>query len=258
MKVVILCGGKGTRLREQTEFIPKPMVPIGHRPILWHIMKIYYHQGFNEFVLPLGYKGDVIKEYFAHYKWKTSNLTMEFGKDDQITFHDSKKCETWKIHFIDTGQESLTAKRISLLKYILKDDESFMLTYGDGVADIDLKKLVEFHKKNKRLVTITGFKPMHRFGIVEQKDGVVIKFKEKPQMNDIVNCGFMIFDKEALNYFTEDNTPLETDVLPRIAKDKQVGVYLHEGSWYYMDTQRDFEELNKIWETNPVWKIWKD
>jgi len=258
MKTVILCGGLGTRLREQTEFIPKPMVTVGGKPILWHIMKIYYHQGFNEFVLPLGYKGEMIKEYFMHYKWKSSDFTLEVGKDKGVEFHNNKECENWKIHFVDTGLLTKTAKRVYLIKKFLQDEEYFMLTYGDGVADIDLKKLLEFHKKKGLLATITGFKPQQRFGLVEAKNGKVEKFKEKPQMTDMVNIGFMVFSRKALDYFTENDTMLETDVLPRIAKDGQLAVYEHTGEWNYMDTQRDWEELNKIWEQSPVWKIWKD
>ncbi|MEM3585168.1 MAG: sugar phosphate nucleotidyltransferase [Candidatus Woesearchaeota archaeon] len=258
MKVVILCGGLGTRLREQTEFIPKPLVPIGGKPILWHIMKIYYHQGFNEFVLPLGYKGELIKEYFMHYKWKSSDFTLEFGKTNEIIFHPNKECENWKIHFIDTGLLTKTAKRVYLVRKLLEEDESFMLTYGDGVADIDLKKLFEFHKQNKRMATITGFRPNNRFGLIEAENNIVKSFREKPRMTDMVNIGFMIFNKAALNYFTEEDVMLETDILPKMARDGQISVYEHKGEWYYMDTQRDWEELNKVWEQNPVWKIWKD
>ena len=258
MKVIILCGGLGTRLREQTEFIPKPMVTVGGKPILWHIMKIYYHQGFNEFVLPLGYKGEVIKEYFMHYKWKNSDFTLEVGKDKGAEFHNNKECENWKIHFIDTGLLTKTARRVHLLKKVLTDEDGFMLTYGDGVADINLKELLEFHKKKGLLATITGFKPNHRFGLVEERDGKVKKFKEKPQMSDMVNIGFMVFSKKALDYFTEEDVMLETEVLPKIAKDGKLAIYEHKGSWHYMDTQRDWEELNKIWEQKPVWKIWKD
>jgi glucose-1-phosphate cytidylyltransferase len=258
MKVIILCGGLGTRLREQTEFIPKPMVPIGTRPILWHIMKIYYHQGFNEFILPLGYKGELIKDYFVHYKWKSSDFTLEIEKDNKIEFHDSQGCENWKIHFVDTGLHTSTAKRVYLVKKLIENDPQFMLTYGDGVADINLKELMDFHKSKKAVATITGYRPQQRFGLVEEREGTVMRFKEKPQMSDLVNCGFMIFNREALKYFNDKDVMLETEVLPRIAKDGLLGVYTHQGSWHYMDTQRDYELLNKIWEEGPKWKIWND
>ncbi|MDD5111636.1 MAG: sugar phosphate nucleotidyltransferase [Candidatus Altiarchaeota archaeon] len=258
MKVVILCGGLGTRLREQTEFIPKPMIPIGNHPILWHVMKIFHHQGFNEFVLPLGYKGEMIKDYFVHYKWKSSDFTLKINKDSEMIFHDDGKCEDWVIHFIDTGLYTNTSRRVHLVKKLLEDDDRFLLTYGDGVGDINLKKLVEFHSSKGLTATITGFKPRQRFGMVEEKDGVVTRFKEKPMMSDWINSGFMVMDRKALDYFDGDNVMLETSVLPAMAKDKQLAVYPHEGCWYYMDTQRDYEELNKIWENKPGWKIWKD
>ncbi|MBU0762756.1 MAG: glucose-1-phosphate cytidylyltransferase [Candidatus Altiarchaeota archaeon] len=258
MKVVILCGGLGTRLREQTEFIPKPMVPVGNRPILWHIMKIYYHQGFNEFILPLGYKGDVIKDYFVNYKWKSSDFTLEMHKNNRMEFHDEQKCENWTIHFIDTGVHTKTAKRVQMVKKLLTQDKQFMLTYGDGVADIRLDKLLQYHDSKGLAATMSGFRPKGRFGLVEEKDGVVKRFKEKPVMDDWANCGFMVFQKKALEYFTEKDVMLETDVLPKIAKDKQLAVYPHEGSWHYMDTQRDYEELNRLWGKTPTWKTWKD
>jgi len=258
MKVIILCGGLGMRLREQTEFIPKPMVSIGNRPILWHIMEIYYHYGFDEFILPLGYKGELIKEYFVHYKWKTSDFSLEINKNKEITFHNGKECENWKIHFVDTGIYTKTARRIYLIKKLIENDENFMLTYGDGVADIDLKKLLDFHKEKNLVTTITGIKTQQRFGLIATKNGIVTRFKERPEMFDLVNGGFMVFNREALGYFTGKNVMLETDILPKIAKDEQLAVYNHEGFWYCMDTQRDYEKLNKMWKENPKWKMWKD
>jgi glucose-1-phosphate cytidylyltransferase len=257
-KVVILCGGMGTRLREQTEFIPKPMLEIGNRPILWHIMKIFYHQGFNEFVLPLGYRGDVIKDYFVNYKWKSSDFTLELQENNRLSFHDEHKCEKWKIHFVDTGIRTKTARRVHLVRRLLDKDDYFMLTYGDSVADIDLKKLTEFHREKGLTATITGFRPKQRFGIVEEKGGTVTRFKEKPDMSDWVNCGFMVFNRDGLDYFSEKDVMLETDVLPEIAKDGELALFTHQGSWHYMDTQRDFEELNRLWEDKPPWKIWED
>jgi len=254
IKVIILCGGLGTRLREQTEFIPKPMIMIGNRPMLWHIMKIYYHQGFREFILPLGYKGDMIKEYFINYRWKTRDLMI----DDEKIIYNGAPSEKWKIHFVDTGINTLTARRVYLVKHLIKDDEQFMLTYGDGVADIDLNGLLAIHKEKGKLATVSGSRPFHRFGIINEKDNIITHFSEKPQMKDWVNAGFMVFDNKALDYFTESNTMFETDVMPRLARDNQVSVYFHNGSWYFMDTQRDCEIINEEWEKDPVWKVWKD
>ncbi|MBD3387525.1 MAG: glucose-1-phosphate cytidylyltransferase [Candidatus Altiarchaeales archaeon] len=256
MKVVILCGGFGTRLREQTEFMPKPMVSVGGKPILWHIMKIYYHQGFTEFILPLGYKGEIIKEYFVHYRWMSQDFTLEYTEENRIEFHDERNLENWKIHFVDTGVRTLTGKRVNLIKHLLEEDDCFMLTYGDGVADIDLKELLEYHKKMGCAATITGFRPKQRFGIVGEKGGKVTKFKEKPDMTDWINCGFMVFENRALEYFTDDDVMLEKVTLPDIASDGELAIYTHRGCWHYMDTQRDYERINKIWEEDPQWKIW--
>jgi glucose-1-phosphate cytidylyltransferase len=256
-KVVILCGGLGTRLREQTEFVPKPLIPIGSKPILWHIMKIFCHQGFREFVLPLGYRGDMIKEYFVHYRWRNYDFSLDMRGRGSIRVHDGQKCDSWKIHFVDTGVPTNTARRVYLIRRLLEKDDRFMLTYGDGVADVDIKKLIELHESKGCMATITGFRPEHRFGIIESNNGQVLKFKEKPMMSDWVNCGFMVFNREALDYFDGEDIMLE-EVLHRIAKDDQLAVYKHEGCWHYMDTQRDYEELNRIWGINPGWKVWTD
>ncbi len=258
MKVIILCGGLGSRLREQTEFIPKPMLTIGGRPIIWHIMKMYYHHGFREFVLPLGYKGEMIKDYFIHYKWKSSDFTLEVKGDNELTFHDEHKCESWKIHFIDTGINTKTSKRVKLVKRIINNDKRFMLTYGDGVSDVDVKKLLEYHISKGLSATLTGFKPINRFGVIGEKYGVVTNFKEKPKMTGYVNSGYMVFEKKAWKYFTDEDVMLESDVLPNIAKDGELAIYNHTGVWHWMDTQRDWEELNRLWETDPGWKVWKD
>lgn len=253
MKVVILCGGRGTRFREQTEFIPKPMALIGNKPILWHIMKIYSHHGFNDFILPLGYKGDMIKDYFAHYAQRSHDFMINTKTGKFIT-HDGP-IDDWNIHLIDTELDATTAKRISMIKHLLEDDDHFMLTYGDGVADIDLHKLIDFHKRSGRLVTISGYTPCHRFGIVEHKDGKVVTFNEKPLMNELINCGFMVFSKEALKYFDGTEIMLE-NLLTKIANDHQVSIYIHKGFWTSMDTQREYEDLNALWKSGPAWKIW--
>jgi len=253
IKVVILCGGKGTRFREQTEFIPKPMALIGNHPILWHIMKIYDHYGFKEFILPLGYKGEMIKDFFTNYIPKTKNISVNI-KTGKITVHEENK-EDWTIHMVDTGVDSTTGKRISMVKHLLKDDPYFMVTYGDGVANMPIDKLLDYHKKSGSIATISGYRPHHRFGIVEHKDGKITDFKEKPRMQDLVNCGFMVFSKEAIPYFTGEEMMLE-ELLPKMAEEEKASIYPHEGFWISMDTQRDFEELNEIWNKDPVWKVW--
>lgn len=254
MQVVILCGGKGTRFREQTEFIPKPMALIDNKPILWHIMKIYSHYGFDEFILPTGYKGDMIKEYFANYASRAYNFTVN-TKTGKLKTHTPIK-ENWTVQLKNTGIETGTAKRIFQIKEFIKDDH-FMVTYGDGVADVNINKLLEFHKKSGRMATISGYKPRHRFGIVEHKEGEVTNFNEKPMMKDLVNCGFMVFKKEALKYFDGSDIMLE-QVLAKIAEDHQLSIYLHTGFWTSVDTQKDYEELNRLWVVNPSWKVWDD
>jgi glucose-1-phosphate cytidylyltransferase len=255
INVVILCGGRGTRFKEQTEFIPKPMANIGNRPILWHIMKIYDHYGLKHFILPVGYKGEMIKEYFYNYTPNMTDFTINL-KTGELTPH-KKIDEDWMIHILDTGIDTMTAKRIFLVKHLLLDKPYFMLTYGDGVANIDIEKLFDFHKRSGRLVTISGYKPYHRFGIVEHKDGKVTNFNEKPLMDDLINCGFMVFNKEALKYFDGTDLMLEK-VLPKIASDHQVSIYEHDGFWTSMDTQREYEDLDNLWKSNPLWKVWRD
>jgi glucose-1-phosphate cytidylyltransferase len=258
-KVVILCGGFGTRLKEQTEFIPKPMVRVGENPIIWHIMKIYDHYGFREFVLPLGYKGDMIKDYFVHYNWQHADFTLEIKKGVPHV-HNHDKCEDWTIHFVDTGIATHTALRVEQVRHLLDKDQRFMLTYGDGVGDIDIARLLAFHKEKVEqgaVATITGFTPTHRFGIVDHEDGFVKSFKEKPKMIDRVNCGFMVFEHTAFAYFKGEDIMMEK-LLPQIAADGKLALYEHSGEWYPMDTQREYEELNKLWSEGPPWKVWDE
>jgi len=195
MKVIILCGGMGTRLKEETEYRPKPLVSIGGMPIVWHIMKIYSHFGHNDFILALGYKGNMIKEYFMHYQWDSFDFTLNL-KSQQTVYHTQHAMEDWNITFADTGLDSMTAKRLSKLKKYLKDEDMFMLTYGDGVANIDIDKLIEFHKKMGKVATITGLHPHSKYGVIDVSDGIVKDFREKPVLNDLINGGFMVFNKE--------------------------------------------------------------
>ena len=233
MKTIILCGGMGTRLKEETEFKPKPIVMIGGKPLLWHIMKIYSHYGFNDFLIALGYKGEMIKEYFSNNNDDNFNLTM-----------------------IDTGQESLTGERTRRLKDYIKED-IFMLTYGDGVANINIKELLEFHKKQGNLATITGVHPRHKYGLVAVDGNNLVKeFYQKPILHDLVNGGFMVLDKKVFDYIKKDS--MIEDVFSSLIKEKQLSLYKHEKFWYAVDTFKEYEEINKMWRAgNHPWKIWQ-
>jgi glucose-1-phosphate cytidylyltransferase len=256
IKVVILCGGQGTRLKEETEFRPKPLVEIGGMPIIWHIMKIYSRYGYKEFVLPLGYKGEMIKEYFLHFDWRANDFTLDIAKH-KINVHTNHKKDDWVIHFVDTGLESKTALRLYKVKHLL-EGQDFMLTYGDGVADIDISELVKFHKKSKRIATITGVNVASKFGVINTKGSKVTSFEEKPCEANFINGGFMVFSPNVFDYLTDEDIMLEADesLLTRLAKIGQVSVYTHPGFWHSMDTYRDYLSLNELWKQNPRWKIW--
>jgi glucose-1-phosphate cytidylyltransferase len=258
MKVVILAGGLGTRLSEETELKPKPMVEIGQRPMLWHIMKIYSHFGFNDFVLCLGYKGYLIKEYFTNYYLHQSDLTVDL-KNNALQVHHSK-AEPWKITMVDTGLNTMTGGRIKRVeKYI--GSEPFMLTYGDGVSDIDIKKLLAFHKARKRLATLTSVQPSGKFGALSlaAKD-FVRSFTEKPKGDGSwINAGFFVLEPEIFRYLDGDASVWERKPLETIARKKQLSAYKHEGFWKCMDTLRDKQELEDLWQSGRApWKIWKD
>lgn len=256
MKAVILAGGLGTRLSEETTVKPKPMVEIGGKPILWHIMNTYSHYGFKEFIVCLGYKGEMIKEYFLNYYHHQSNLTINL-KTGKVSAK-NEGIKDWIIHLIDTGNSTMTGGRIHRLQNILKD-EPFMLTYGDGVADIDIKKLIKHHKAHTRIATVTAVRPAARFGSMLFKDGRVTEFKEKPQTGEgWINGGFMVCEPEIFKYLNGDNTVLEADTLESLAKDSQLAAYKHEGFWQCMDTIRDRDLLNDLWNTGKApWKVWK-
>ena len=253
---IILCGGMGTRLKEETEFKPKPMVEIGGRPILWHIMKIYAHYGYRDFILALGHKGDYIKDYFLKQKYYEADFLLNTGgeKDISILKNGALEKENFNIIFAETGLETFAGERVSLLKNYIKSD-LFMVTYGDGVADIDINKLIEFHKEKGKIATITGVHPISRWGLVKiDNNDLIIQFDQKPLLYDYVNGGFMIFRKEFFD-FLKPGDMLE-DALKRLISQKQVALYKHEGFWYGMDTYRDYLFLNKLWEEDPKWKIW--
>ncbi len=257
MKVVILCGGLGYRLKEETEFKPKPMVFIGSQPILWHIMKIYSHYGFNEFIIALGYKGDYIKDYFLNQKYFTDDFTL-YTKTGHAKIHrNQNNKDDFKITFVDTGQETLPGERILRIRdFIPENDESFMVTYGDGVSDINIKQLVEFHRDHNLIGTITGVHPRSRYGILTMnKNGVAYQFLEKPVLNDWINGGFMIFKKKIFDYIGKGE--YEHDALKRLIKEGQLTIYAHNGFWHSMDTYPDVNNLNKLWNEDPKWKVWK-
>lgn len=258
--VVILAGGFGTRLREQTEFIPKPMVPIGEKPILWHIMKIYSHYGFKRFIVCLGYKGEIIKEYFLHYRIRNSDFTINLSNHEDIYFHDLHSKDDWELTLADTGLKAMTGARIKRIeKYI--DTDNFLLTYGDGVSNVEINKIVDFHLSHGKLATVTGVKPPSRFGELIVEGNCVIEFGEKPQVgNGMINGGFFVFNHGVFSYLSEeDQCTLEGEPLERLAKDGELMAYQHTGFWQCMDTLRDMNLLNEYWgKGNPPWKVWNE
>lgn len=255
MKVIILAGGFGSRLGHVTELIPKPMVEIGGRPIIWHIMKTYAHYGYNEFVIALGYKANVIKDYFQKLQSYNSDFTVDTGTGE-ITYHNNNM-DHWKVTLVDTGVETLKGGRIKRLEKYL--DDVNMLTYGDGVANIDINSLVNYHKEHGKVVTITGVKPPSMFGEVIEQNGKVISFEEKPQTSHgLINGGYMVFNREMLKYLTTDeNCDFEFGPLELLADKGEVMTFKHHGFWECADTVRDVNHLNKLIETNKaLWKVW--
>lgn len=260
MKVVILAGGLGTRISEESRIRPKPMVAIGDAPILWHIMKYYSSYGFNEFVICCGYKGYVIKEYFADYYLHRADITFDFTEGNKMIVHNNV-AEPWKVTLVDTGDLAQTGARICRIhKYV--GDEPFMLTYGDGVSDVNLNDLLAFHKKNKRTVTMTAIQPGSRFGVLDfNEDGAgVDKFAEKPHEDGAwINAGFMVAEPEIFQYLRdEDELVFEKEVMNKLAEDGRLAAYKHTGFWQCMDTMRDKGMLEKLWNTgNAPWKRWE-
>ncbi len=256
MKVLILAGGYGTRISEETETRPKPMVEIGGKPILWHIMKTYSHYGYNEFVLLLGYKGYMIKEYFANYFLHQSDVTIDL-QNNRLKIHNNTS-EPWKVTLVDTGIETMTGGRIKKAqKYVGR--EPFLLTYGDGVADVDMAKLVAFHSKHGKKITMTSVQPEERFGVLDvAKSGQVKTFLEKPQGDSAwINAGFFVCQPEVFDYISGDKEIFEKKPLEKLAKEAELYTYKHTGFWHCMDTLRDKQKLNELWAANTApWKIW--
>jgi len=256
--VVILCGGLGTRLREETEYRPKPMVEIGGRPILWHIMRLYAHAGFKEFVLCLGYKGMMIKEYFLNYQPLVSDFTIRLGEAPSVSYLNGREAVDWSVTLVDTGQDAMTGARVKRVQRYVNADR-FMLTYGDGLASIDIRELLRFHRNQRKLVTVTGVHPPSRFGEMNVRNGVVQHFDEKPQISEgMVNGGFFVCEKGFFDYLSEDEScVLEQEPLQRVAGDGQLAAYSHEGFWQCMDTYREWQLLTNLWESGRApWKVW--
>lgn len=257
MKTVILCGGLGTRLREETEFRPKPMVEIGGRPVLWHIMKIYAHSGFREFVLCLGYRGNLIKEYFLNYEAMNNDFTICLGRQHDVTYLGAHAEQDFNVTLVDTGADSMTGGRVKRTERYM-DGDTFMVTYGDGVSDVDICKLLAFHKSHGKLATVTTVKPVSRFGLLElNNQGRVIDFAEKPELNGWASAGFFVFNKRVFEYLTGDDCIMEREPLERLAREEQLMAYRHEGFFYAMDTYREYQYLNEVWNSGKApWKVW--
>ena len=257
MKAVILAGGLGSRISEESYLKPKPMVEIGGKPILWHIMKIYHHYGIDEFIICLGYKGYLIKEYFVNYFLHNANITVD-GRTGSIKFHDSTS-EHWSVTLVDTGDETMTGGRLKRVASFLEPDEPFCLTYGDGVADVNIHELVAFHRKHGLKASLTAVMPPGRFGALSLDDHTVTKFIEKPHGGlGQINGGFFILDPSVIQYIKDDSTAWEDEPLARLAAEGQLQAYFHSGFWQPMDTLRDKKSLEALWATgNAPWHIWK-
>lgn len=261
LPVVILCGGLGTRLREETEFRPKPMVEIGERPILWHIMKLYAEYGLTNFVLCLGYKGHVIKDYFLNYKTYGTDITVRLGMPEAVQYHNNHTEDDWRVTLVETGLSTQTGGRVARVENYIQG-ETFCLTYGDGLGDVNIRELVNFHRRHGKIGTITGVRPPGRFGELRvEAGGRASEFNEKPQVTEgVINGGFFVFQREFLERYLDqkDNLVLEQEPLQRLARDGQLMVYLHEGFWQPMDTYRELKLLEELWSSGRApWKIWE-
>lgn len=257
MKVVLLAGGLGTRISEESQFKPKPMLEIGGMPILWHIMKEYSYYGFNEFIICAGYKQHMIKEWFADYYLQTSDVTFDFSGENKITIHD-KKTEPWKVTVVDTGLNTMTGGRIKRIqKYI--GDEPFFMTYGDGVCDVDIKELLAYHRACGKLATLTAVKTEQRFGVLEIENGSVRAFREKSRADgEPINAGYMVLEPEIFSYLNGDDTIFEREPLERLAKEDQLNSFMHLGYWQCMDTKKEHDQLETLWATDVApWKVWR-
>lgn len=255
---VILCGGQGTRLREETEFRPKPLVEIGGRPILWHIMKLYAHYGIRDFILCLGYRSNAFKEYFLNYEAMNNDFTICLGQNHQITYHDAHREQDFKVTLADTGLNTMTGARLKTVQRHVFGD-TCMVTYGDGLSDVDLGQLLAFHKSHGRLATLTTVRPLSRFGVIELgRDGEVMEFSEKPQAQGWINAGFFIFEPGVFDYLSVDpSCVLEREPLEKLCRDRELVAFQHDGFFYAMDTYREYLHLNDLWTTGRApWAVW--
>ncbi|ETX01720.1 MAG: glucose-1-phosphate cytidylyltransferase [Candidatus Entotheonella gemina] len=260
MKLVILCGGQGTRFREETEFRPKPMIEIGGRPILWHIMKLYTHHNVTDFVLCLGYKGYAIKEFFFNYEMRTKDFTVYLGREGGVKYRSDHEETGWSVTLAETGESALTGARLRRVRKYL-DEQTFCLTYGDGVGDINIKELIQFHQSHGKLGTVTGVRPPGRFGELQTQGYKVNAFAEKPQVTEgLINGGFFVFEREFLDRYLDDrdDLSLEREPLQRLAADGELMVWPHQGFWQPMDTYREWKLLEGLWQTGHApWKVWE-
>jgi glucose-1-phosphate cytidylyltransferase len=257
MKAVLLCGGLGMRLREETEFRPKPMIEVGGRPIVWHIMKTFAHHGISDFVLCLGYRADVVKRYFLDYETMRNDFTVELGTPSSLTFHGRHEERGWRVTLAETGAIANTGARVKRVERYI-DGDTFLLTYGDGVADIDVGALLAFHRAHGKIATVTGVRPPARFGELLTAAGAVREFREKPQASQgMINGGFFVLDRAVFRYLESDDACVfEREPLERLAKDGELMVYEHPGFWQCLDTPRDLQHLQDLWREGAPWKIW--
>ncbi|SHH32234.1 glucose-1-phosphate cytidylyltransferase [Desulforamulus hydrothermalis Lam5 = DSM 18033] len=254
-----MCGGKGTRLKEETVVRPKPLVTIGNRPILWHIMKYYAHFGFKDFILCLGYLGDMIKQYFLQYEMMNSDLTIRFSPQPQVQVHCSQTID-WQVTLADTGISAMTGCRLKRIEQYIAEDSDFMVTYGDGLGNVNLHELYLFHKSHGSLATVTGVRPLSRFGELEVRGNTVTSFREKSQVKSgWINGGFFVFRREFFNYLVDqEDCVLEREPLEQLAREGQLKIFKHKGFWQCMDTYRDMEQLNAWWQQgNAPWEVWQ-
>lgn len=260
MKAVILCGGQGTRIRDANELLPKPMLPIGGKPMVWHIMKMYAQHGVREFVLCLGYKGWIIKEFFLNYRAMTTDCTVTLGCHDAIEFHGRHDEEDWKVTLAETGEATMTGGRAAAIRRYVEGDDLFLLTYGDGVADVDISRSIAFHREHGRIATVTAVRPPGRFGEMMIADNQVLEFNEKPQTSEgFINGGFFVFDAQRIWEFlgNDPQTILEREPLRGLAREGQLVAFPHTGFWQPMDTAREYSMLNELWASgNAPWKSW--
>lgn len=254
---MLLAGGFGTRMREETEFRPKPMVEIGGKPVLWHIMKLLAHQGITDFIICSGYKSEYITSYFANHESANRDISDKSGHPDSVTFRGSHDESDWNVSVIDTGLDTMTGGRIKRIQEFVRD-ERFFCTYGDGIADVNIERLVDHHESRGKTATLTTTQLRSRFGVVEtDQNGVVTAFREKPIVNDLVNIGYFIFEPGVFDYLDDDTTVLEEGPMRELAHAGEIAAFTHSGFWQPMDTQREYQELNQIWQTGKApWKIW--